>query len=278
MSKVWNKIETQTLVYGSNWDDGCTTIRAKIFGKIVEMANGRILYYQSDLYHDALWINDNVTGPMSFDLIIRESGTWIGDVVKDIKDDDWANSARFRLELLAEGDYKNKWVLNVYQSVELDSVNNAVQEDWREENPNNLGYDYYGNLVAVETGEDYTLPKEYHPYFSDEDIADTDVNPINASIDMLFEAPGSFPTPRNETTNEPKAQRKVKTMDDVRDMLEEKLSELTSLRDEINDAKGELENAEEINDRNIETVEEAINALDFSLDDVYVSVDISFSS
>lgn len=115
-SKVWVLTNTSTLVYGGEWKDAESSIRAKVFGHMVELAQNRVNYYKSDLFHDALWLKGEMTGPMSFEWIARESGTHIGEVCRYVKDDDWSDLARYRFEIL--GDEKSRWILNIYESKE----------------------------------------------------------------------------------------------------------------------------------------------------------------
>lgn len=270
-NRVWNLIDSNTMLSGSNWSDCRSAIRAKVFGKLVELTRDKVVHYESDLYHDATWIAENLNGPMQFDWIARESGTFIGDIVKNIKESDWPGTAKYRFEILAENEGM-KWVLNTYQSIlDSDTSNKEVSDtgDWREEIPG-MGINHYGDAVEAEKS-DSTFTEDDRGNWH---LVDTDINPINASIDMLFEAPGAvgFPTPRNETT------RKANDMDDVRTMLEEKLAELQSVQEDLETAESEIEEAKEINERNIDSVQEAIDALEMSLEDIYISVDISFSS
>lgn len=52
------------------------SVKSKLFG---EMLNRSITErYRSDFYHDALWIEKHVTGPMTFFWVTREWGTHIG--------------------------------------------------------------------------------------------------------------------------------------------------------------------------------------------------------
>lgn len=113
-NKVWNLIDSKTLVYSAEWVDAQRTIQASTFGKMVELARDRISYYHSDLYHDALWIEKTLTGPMKFDWIICDSGTFIGETVKYLKEDDWRKSVRYRFEIWQDGD--KKWMLNIYEA------------------------------------------------------------------------------------------------------------------------------------------------------------------
>lgn len=113
-TRVWNLIETKTLVNGANWDDAKSTVCATIFGKMVELAKDRVEHYRSDLYHDALWLDRELKGPMQFDWIARESGTFIGEIVNHVKDDDWSKSVRYRFDIRLEGD--RKWMLDIYEA------------------------------------------------------------------------------------------------------------------------------------------------------------------
>jgi hypothetical protein len=53
-------------------------VKARLFGELVERAEGHLKHYKSDLYHDAHWIREHVNGPMAFWYIVREYGTFIG--------------------------------------------------------------------------------------------------------------------------------------------------------------------------------------------------------
>jgi hypothetical protein len=53
--------------------------RAETFGRLIGITRPILAFYCSDLYHDARWIHDNVTGPdVTFYFGVRESGTSIG--------------------------------------------------------------------------------------------------------------------------------------------------------------------------------------------------------
>lgn len=54
-------------------------LRARVFGELVRIAGTVMEAYQSDLWHDAAWIRENVTGPEStFYWSVNASGTSIG--------------------------------------------------------------------------------------------------------------------------------------------------------------------------------------------------------
>jgi hypothetical protein len=62
-----------------------------LFGQMVKRAIPVVQEYHSDLYHDAFWLEQNVTGETEFDFLVRTSGTNIG------------NSARIGVEIGAPG-------------------------------------------------------------------------------------------------------------------------------------------------------------------------------
>lgn len=115
LGKVWNKASTKVMVYGGDWNSAQTTVRSSVFAKMLELARDRVKFYVSDLYHDALWLNEEVHGPTTFEWVPRESGTHIGETAKIVKDDDWADSARYRFEIREDGN--QKWVLDTWELV-----------------------------------------------------------------------------------------------------------------------------------------------------------------
>lgn len=121
MERVWNKLDTNTLQWGGSWADAQSTIRAVLFGTMVDLARDRIKHYRSDLYHDALWISENITGPRQFDWVVRESGTFIGEVVQYVSDDDWTDTVRYRFDIRVEND--RKWILDIYEAGPIVPVN-----------------------------------------------------------------------------------------------------------------------------------------------------------
>jgi hypothetical protein len=79
MERVWNLIDSKTICWGGEWDDYKSTIRSTVFGVMIELARDRVKHYVSDLYHDATWLTESLVGPMQFEWIARESGTFIGE-------------------------------------------------------------------------------------------------------------------------------------------------------------------------------------------------------
>lgn len=54
-----------------------TSVKAILFGELVSLAAPIQEHYQSDLYHDALWVNEFVTGPCTFWFSVGPWGTSI---------------------------------------------------------------------------------------------------------------------------------------------------------------------------------------------------------
>lgn len=54
------------------------SVRAALFGVLVELAQPHVKHYQSDLYHDARWIREHVSGPLDFFFAVADTGTEIG--------------------------------------------------------------------------------------------------------------------------------------------------------------------------------------------------------
>jgi hypothetical protein len=52
--------------------------RSMLFGELVKLVTPIVKRYHSDLYHDALWIKDNVEGPITFQYGVSKNGTHIG--------------------------------------------------------------------------------------------------------------------------------------------------------------------------------------------------------
>ncbi len=61
------------------WDGARSAVQCTLFGEMVKRAIPVVREYHSDLFHDAQWVRDNVTGPMSFLFMVRYHGTHVGD-------------------------------------------------------------------------------------------------------------------------------------------------------------------------------------------------------
>lgn len=61
-----------------SWTDSIDVLRPRIFGILADIAWPVVYNYRSDLYHDAMWLNENLSGPDCFYFAVDESGTSIG--------------------------------------------------------------------------------------------------------------------------------------------------------------------------------------------------------
>jgi len=96
--------ETVRLTGWMSFEDGATSIRALLFGALVDRAILVVQHYRSDLFHDALWIDEFVTGPTTFDYVVRESGTNLGESAKVWVSISAGDAAKFyRVELVEDG-------------------------------------------------------------------------------------------------------------------------------------------------------------------------------
>lgn len=73
--------ETVRLTGWLSFEEGATSIRALLFGAMVDRAFPVVREYRSDLYHDAQWLAEFVNGPTTFDYLVRSSGTNLSDSV-----------------------------------------------------------------------------------------------------------------------------------------------------------------------------------------------------
>jgi hypothetical protein len=58
-----------------NWAQAKRPVLALLFGHMVRRATPVMHEYQSDLYHDALWLEQHCVPGTSFDWLVRPSGT-----------------------------------------------------------------------------------------------------------------------------------------------------------------------------------------------------------
>jgi len=70
------------LVGWGTFEDLSTAILARTFGVMVELSLPVVKEYHSDLFHDSTWLRENVKGEMTFDFVVRTSGTHVGDSAK----------------------------------------------------------------------------------------------------------------------------------------------------------------------------------------------------
>jgi hypothetical protein len=72
-------IETVRLTQGSfDNQDEARSIRALLFGAMLDRAENVVQAYRSDLFHDALWLDKYVTGEFSWYWMLRRHGTHVG--------------------------------------------------------------------------------------------------------------------------------------------------------------------------------------------------------
>lgn len=114
--KYWNLIIRRDLVYADKWESAEFSVKAFVFGELFKLAQGKMKRYESDLFHDANWINKYLTGPCQFDWVLRESGTHIGQDVAFLVSD-WNMFSDvlgvYRFEIILDD---VKFVLNIYQA------------------------------------------------------------------------------------------------------------------------------------------------------------------
>ena len=75
-----HKVVTLTNICTSAADLGWSLchdgIKARLFGEMAKLATAELEQYHSDLFHDAMWIERNVTGPTQFRWSFDKWGTW----------------------------------------------------------------------------------------------------------------------------------------------------------------------------------------------------------
>lgn len=264
--ETWKLIDTKNVVYTSTWDDAKSTVKAVTFGAMVELSKDRVKHYVSDLWHDALWVNEVIQGPMSFDWVARESGTFIGESVKHIKLSDWPDAVKYRLEIVNERD---KYVLNIYEAVFEDTASKDQLE-----------------LVLVPPGYGLTPDEGVAPLelndssdgtFTEDDQGNW--HPVELKEGTEVFKP-SFPTLGNIENEVPlRTGRRVRNMDSILNELRDKLEEANNAKEELENTKYDLDNAIEELETYIADVDDLLDKLD-SLPEVsvYFEANISFDS
>lgn len=71
--------ETVRLMGWLSFEEGAVSIRALLFGAMLERALPVVKEYRSDLFHDAHWLDTHVHGPAEFYWLVRHSGTNLND-------------------------------------------------------------------------------------------------------------------------------------------------------------------------------------------------------
>ncbi len=278
-TRVWNKMESKTICYGGEWEDIQTTVRANVFAILMDLSNDRVKYYKSDLYHDAIWLSENITGCMQFDWVVRESGTFIGEVTRYVKDEEWSDAVRYRFEILV--DDSRKWIVNIY---EAGSSEETVS--WM---------DRHAALDINECDVAKTIEGcIYHPApvggWHQEEDDPLDVSCIGYKTPTGIEHGAkdhdkincpvhSYGSNENPTLGNESLKEKEINMQSVVEELREKLQDATSTRDEAYDARSNLDDFVQELDSYIDDVEELINNLnDLPEVSVEFEVDLRFDS
>lgn len=85
MSKIFDMPRSDVFLRGTeSWQDGCDSIRAALFGKLLDLAFPIVEHYRGDIFRDALWIDRHVNGPCRFFYGVRDTGTSIGFSQRDV--------------------------------------------------------------------------------------------------------------------------------------------------------------------------------------------------
>lgn len=262
MSLVWSKINTVHLIYGGTFKDNVSSIRAKTFAEMLKLAHGRVQFYTSDLFHDALWLRENVTEPCSFDWITRESGTDIGKMAATTMErEDLRDRDKYRFEII---ETDRKFDLNIYQAVPYESVVNVPDTT---------------ESFLPETGA-MEPPEPVDPLIQILDETESGWKDPTTDARAAATLEKLFPTQENEEPSAPTTKRKVRTtMEEIIDELRNKMNEAQSQIDEAEEKKSELEQYIEGLDGYKGELESLIDSLETMPEfDDSVQVDLSFDS
>lgn len=267
---AWSEVETSTLVYCTEWATGESTIRACVFGKMVELAKDVVTNYVSDLYHDAMWIALTLDGPCSFEYVVRDYGTHVGESATYIKIEEDATARKYRFDLFNDG---GRWKLTISQA-------SIVQED-----PLDVSCTGYKGVYGIYHDEDGSvcpvhdnngaLRKEF-----DSDGTFTEDDRGNWSpVDVILQT--VFPSVENKTQVQlvPDTTKGNTGMYDLINDLREKLDAANSAKDELTEAKYDIDNAIDDLETYVSDLDDLIGSLD-NLPEISVSVslDVDFES
>lgn len=280
MPERWTHV-TAKMLYGGSFEDRKTSIRALIFGEMFRLAEGHIEAYRGDLYHDAIWLTENVNGPTSFEWVVRESGThcehsdYIQKVIKMFGDE--ASLLHFRFDVIEDGSEHWKVVISqaAPSSVDLSVPDTGIEDDGEEASKILNTLDSDGPVPAWVKDSDNYVPD------------DDDSNGTLTEDDQgTLESVPAFPTPVNvkKTTKENGSMESI--LSELRSKVENAESEKNDIDEhlsEIESAKETLEGAAEELDQFISDMNDLINSLE-SLPEISIYVDsieissISFDS
>lgn len=83
-------VDTWSFGWCTDWTEAQHYVLQRIFGSLVRIAAPVVQEFHGDLFHDAEWLRQHLTGPMEFWFCARTSGTHIGLMDDTI----WLNSVR----------------------------------------------------------------------------------------------------------------------------------------------------------------------------------------
>lgn len=88
------------------YEDVASSILPRMFGELLQRAEGVVVEYQSDLYHDAQWLRDNLAETREFDFVVRHSGTSIGPMARVVKE---INRDAILYHVSVDADERGQW-------------------------------------------------------------------------------------------------------------------------------------------------------------------------
>lgn len=92
---------SKVIAYG---DTDLESIRARVHGELVKLASPVVQHYQSDLYHDASWLQKYLTEetvfPWAFFYGVRDTGTSIGTDLDLVR---YSNTFVYRVTVSNDG-------------------------------------------------------------------------------------------------------------------------------------------------------------------------------
>lgn len=110
----------QLIDFGSaeTWTEAKPYMMQRIFGALVKLAAPVVMEYHGDLFHDASFIRDEITGPCTFYFAVRASGTHItfdGGFMRSVAAANRHPDYRlkmYRMRLVQGGTYGRTWYLH----------------------------------------------------------------------------------------------------------------------------------------------------------------------
>lgn len=122
MLTTMNGQETVSLCYGWSFTDETkgTSILSHLFGEMVKRAVPVVNFYHGDLFHDAEWLREHVTGECSFWWMVRHSGTNLGESAL-VQEHISSSEPRILYYVeLKDGNGRDKWEATFTEVVRVD--------------------------------------------------------------------------------------------------------------------------------------------------------------